>query len=78
MKITSNKTYDVGEKIICILKANSYLEIGEEYTVEKVDNYYGRSTIRLEEVKGYHYNPARFVSVREFRDSQLNKILDNE
>ena len=44
MNITSNKTYEVGEKIVCILKANSYLEIGEEYTIESVDNYYGKTT----------------------------------
>jgi hypothetical protein len=78
MNITSNKKYEVGEKIICILQANSYLEVGKEYTVERLDNYYGRKSLRLEEVQGYHFNPARFVSVREFRESQLNKLLDNE
>ncbi len=78
MNITSNKKYEVGEKIICILQSNSYLEVGKEYTVESIDNYYGRKSLRLQEVQGYHFNPARFVSVREFRESQLNKLLDNE
>jgi hypothetical protein len=78
MNITSNKTYEVGEKVVCILKANSYLEIGEEYTIESVENYYGKTTLKLKEVQGYRFNPARFISTREFRESQLNKILDNE
>lgn len=76
MNITSNKTYQVGEKLICILQSNSYLEVGKEYTVSKVEDWSGR--IHLKEEEGYRFNPARFISVQEFRESKLNNLLDNE
>jgi len=78
MNITTHKNYEIGEKVVCILKANTYLEIGKQYTIKSFKNYYGRPALVLEEIDGYFYNPARFVSTKEFRDSQLNKLLDNE
>lgn len=80
MKITSNKTYEPGDRVFCILSSNTYLEKGVEYTVEKCVKSYGDVEIYLKErdQQGYKYNPARFLSVKEIRESRINKILNDE
>ena len=78
MLITPDKTYEPGDRIICIISSNSYLERGEEYIVEKCDNEYGESVVYLKDPSGYSFNVARFISTKEIRDSKLNKILNDE
>ena len=78
MIITSNKNYESGDKVTCIIASNTYLERGKEYTVDKCVEEYGDIVIYLEEQPGYQFNVARFISTKEIRDSKLNKILDNE
>ena len=81
MEITSEKSFEIGEKVICILPSNSELEFGKTYTVkkyhEKVNTNHFASVI-LEEWSYRVYNVGRFVSVSEIRDFQINKIIDNE
>jgi len=76
MLITSDKTYEVGDKIICIIASNTYLERGKEYTVESCTVEYGETVLYLKEQPGYQFNVARFISTKEIRDSKLNNILD--
>ena len=73
MNITSNKTYQPGDKVICILSSNSYLERGKEYTVQIFRN----GAVYLDDVglTDYPFNPARFISNAEIRDSKIEKIL---
>jgi len=78
MIITSNKNYESGDKVTCIISSNTYLERGKEYTVDRCVEEYGDIVIYLEEQPGYQFNVARFISTKEIRDSKLNKILDNE
>lgn len=78
MIITSNKNYESGDKVTCIIASNTYLERGKEYTVDRCVEEYGDIVIYLEEQPGYQFNVARFISTKEIRDSKLNKILDNE
>lgn len=78
MEITSNKTYEPGEKITCVIASNSYLERWKEYTVDRCEDEYGESVVYLEEHKGYSFNVARFISTKEIRESKLNKILNDE
>lgn len=78
MIITSNKTYESGDKVTCIIASNTYLERGKEYTVDKCVEEYGETVIYLKEQPGYTFNVARFISTREIRDFKLNNILDNE
>ena len=78
MIITSNKNYESGDKVTCIIASNTYLERGKEYTVDRCVEEYGDIVIYLEEQPGYQFNVARFISTKEIRDSILNKILDNE
>ena len=78
MIITSNKNYESGDKVTCIVASNTYLERGKEYTVDRCVEEYGDIVIYLEEQPGYQFNVARFISTKEIRDSKLNKILDNE
>jgi hypothetical protein len=73
MNITSKKTYQSGDKVIAILTANSYLERGKEYTVKRFE--YGEVYLEDDEQDGYPYNPARFISTAEIRDSKIEKIL---
>ena len=73
MNITSNKTYQPGDKVTCILSSNSYLERGKEYTVKKFE--YGGVYLDDDDVMGYPFNPARFTSTAEIRDSKIEKIL---
>jgi hypothetical protein len=78
MFITSNKTYESGDRVICIISSNTYLESGKEYTVERYVEEYGQPGVYLKEQPGYHYNVARFISTKELRESKLNNILENE
>jgi len=78
MEITSNKKYNPGDKVTCIISSNSNLETGKEYTVKKYTNQYGENVISLEEEPGYTFNVGRFISTMEIRDSKINKILNNE
>lgn len=78
MEITSNKTYESGDKVTCIIASNSYLERGKEYIVDKCINEYGENVIYVIEQPGYSFNVARFISTKEIRDSKLNKILNND
>jgi hypothetical protein len=78
MLITSEKTYESGDKVTCIIASNTYLERGKEYTIERCVIEYGETLIYLEEQPGYQFNVARFISTQEIRDSKLNNILDNE
>jgi hypothetical protein len=78
MIITSEKTYESGDKVTCIIASNTYLERGKEYTIERCVVEYGETVVYLEEQPGYQFNVARFISTQEIRDSKLNNILDNE
>lgn len=78
MLITSDKTYESGDKVTCIISSNTYLERGKEYTIERCVIEYGETVVYLEEQPGYQFNVARFISTQEIRDSKLNNILDNE
>ena len=78
MLITSDKTYDTGDRVICIISSNSYLERGKEYIVEKCQNEYGETVVYLQEQPGYSFNIARFISTKEIRDSKINNILNDE
>lgn len=78
MEITSNKTYEPGEKVICVIASNSYLERWKEYTVERCQNEYGEVVVYLEEQAGYPFNVARFISTMEIRENKLNNILNDE
>ena len=78
MLITSDKIYEPGDRVICIIASNSYLERGKEYIVDKCINEYGETVIYLEEQPGYLFNISRFISTREIRESKLNNILKNE
>ena len=73
MNITSNKTYQTGDKLIFILSSNSYLERGKEYTVKNFE--YGEVYLDDDGVMGYAFNPARFISTAEIRDFKIEKIL---
>ncbi len=81
MKITTDKIFETGDKVICILPSNSELEFGKTYTVKKfqgkveTNNF---ASVILEEWSFRVYNVGRFVSVSEVRDFQINKIIDNE
>jgi hypothetical protein len=80
MYITSEKRYEPGERIICIISANTDLIRGGEYKVISHD----MRGLKIEsdddnEYIGYDlYNPARFISQSEIRDSKINEILKNE
>jgi hypothetical protein len=78
MEITSNKTYEPGEKITCVIASNSYLERWKEYTVEKCVDEYGETVVYVKEQSGYPFNVGRFISTKEIRESKLNKILNDE
>ena len=78
MLITSDKTYESGDKVTCIIASNTYLERGKEYTIERCVMEYGETVVYLDEQPGYQFNVARFISTQEVRDSKLNNILDNE
>jgi len=78
MEITSNKRYESGDIVTCIIASNSYLESGKEYKVISCINKYGETVVYLEEHPGYSFNVARFISTKEIRDSKLNKILNDE
>lgn len=73
MKITSNKRYQPGDRVIAILTCNSYLEKGKEYTVKRFN--YGNIYLEEDDQDGYSYNPARFISTAEIRNSKIEKIL---
>lgn len=72
MTITSNKTYEPGDRVICIISSNSNLEFNREYIVSE-DSGYG--TISLEGENGYTFNVGRFISIKEIRETKINKIL---
>jgi len=78
MLITSDKTYDTGDRVICIISSNSHLERGKEYIVEKCQNEYGETVLYLQEQPGYSFNIARFISTKEIRDIKINNILNDE
>ena len=78
MLITSNKTYEPGDRVTCIISSNSYLDRGKEYIVEKCKNEYGETVLYLEEQPGYPFNIARFISTKEIRDIKINNILNDE
>lgn len=78
MLITSDKIYEPGDRVTCIIASNSYLDRGKEYIVEKCKNEYGETVLYLEEQPGYPFNIARFISTKEIRDSKLNNILNDE
>jgi hypothetical protein len=78
MEITSNKKYNPGDKVICIISSNTNLESGKEYTVKKYTYEYGDNLVSLEEEQEYTFNVGRFISTMEIRDSKINKILNNE
>jgi len=71
MIITSNKTYEPGDRVICIIASNSNLEFNKEYIVEKSYD----ETISLEGEHGYTFNVGRFISIKEIREVKINKIL---
>ena len=78
MLITSDKIYEPGDRVICIIVSNSYLERGKEYIVEKCKNEYGETVLYLKEQPGYSFNIARFISTKEIRDIKINNILNDE
>ena len=78
MLITSDKIYEPGDRVICIIVSNSYLERGKEYIVEKCQNEYGETVLYLQEQPGYSFNIARFISTKEIRDIKINNILNDE
>ena len=78
MLITSDKIYEPGDRVTCIIASNSYLDRGKEYIVEKCKNEYGETVVYLQEQPGYPFNVARFISTKEIRDSKLNNILNDE
>jgi len=78
MLITSDKIYEPGDRVTCIIASNSYLDRGKEYIVEKCKNEYGETVLYLEEQPGYPFNIARFISTKEIRDSKPNNILNDE
>jgi len=78
MLITSDKIYEPGDRVTCIIASNSYLERGKEYIVDKCQNEYGETVVYLQEQPGYLFNISRFISTKEIRDSKLNNILNDE
>ena len=78
MLITSDKIYEPGDRVTCIIASNSYLERGKEYIVDKFINKYGETSISLKEQPGYSFNISRFISTKEIRESKLNNILNDE
>ena len=78
MLITSEKIYEPGDRVTCIIASNSYLDRGKEYIVEKCKNEYGETVVYLQEQPGYSFNIARFISTKEIRDSKINNILNDE
>jgi hypothetical protein len=78
MLITSDKIYEPGDRVICIIASNSYLDRGKEYIVDKCINEYGETSISLKEQPGYSFNISRFISTKEIRESKLNNILNDE
>jgi hypothetical protein len=74
MIITSNKTYEKGERVICIISSNSYLIRGKEYTVKKFSDS-GEVYLDGYDLDGYSFNPARFISTSEIRNYKIEKIL---
>lgn len=77
MYITSNKKYEVGEIITCIIAANTDLRKGSEYKVlSHTDRGLKIESEDPDEYISYDlYNPARFISTSEIRDSKINEIL---
>ncbi len=82
MNVSSRTIYEPGEKVICVLASNSYLEFGKTYTIKSISlngsklyptdiNY-----ITLEEEPLSSYNVARFVSISDFRNFQINTVID--
>lgn len=81
MNVSSRTIYEPGEKVICVLASNSYLEFGKTYTIKSISlnssiyptdiNY-----ISLEEEPLSSYNVARFVSISDFRNFQINTVID--
>ncbi len=82
MNVSTRKIYEPGEKVICVLVSNSYLEFGKTYTIKSNSlnepsiyptdiNY-----ITLEEEPLSNYNVARFFSIAEFRNFQINTVID--
>ncbi len=71
MTITSNKTYEPGDRVICIISSNSNLEFNREYIVKGDTG----GEITLEGENGYTFNVARFISIKEIRETKINKIL---
>jgi len=81
MNVSSRTIYEPGEKVICVLASNSYLEFGKTYTIKSISlnrsiyptdiNY-----ITLEEDPLSNYNVARFVSISDFRNFQINTVID--
>ncbi len=81
MNVSSRTIYEPGEKVICVLASNSYLEFGKTYTIKSISlnrsiyptdiNY-----ITLEEEPLSNYNVARFVSISDFRNFQINTVID--
>jgi hypothetical protein len=81
VKITTDKIFETGDKVICILSSNSELEFGKTYTVKRFQEKLKTNkfaSVILEEWSFRVYNVGRFVSVSEVRDFQINKIIDNE
>jgi hypothetical protein len=81
VKITTDKIFETGDKVICILPSNSKLELGKIYTVKRFQGKFKTNkfaSVILEELSFRVYNVGRFVSVSEVRDFQINKIIDNE
>jgi len=78
MLITSDKIYEPGDRVTCIIASNSYLERGKEYIVDKCRNEYGENVVYLQEQPGYPFNISRFISTKEIREIKLNNILNDE
>lgn len=77
IKITSKKTYEVGDRVKCILPGNTSLVFGREYIVESMK--YNSVEVSDPEDKyssDTPFNPARFISTKEIREAKINTILD--
>jgi len=75
MEIKSKKEYEIGEEVICIISSSTNLETGNKYIISQ--KKYNRYSLKEEDGYGYYYNPARFISKREIRDSKIKKILED-